>query len=225
MDAKLLLDLYEECIDNFSSLGLERMKLLGSLCEKAMSELDDSVSEIDLIKVKEELTGVMDDIAEEEQVELQAVEEENATNEAVDEENATDDPIAVKEEAEFDEENAANEAVDEKNAANEAVDEDNTAKEAVDNAVKEENAEGEAVELGIEDAVEEVDYLEEPQALEQSTESATLESAGLQILKTQVKVNRQYNVSNPTRECQLECNSCFRTIFFHNPIVWQGLQQ
>jgi hypothetical protein len=222
MDAARLLDLYEECIDNFSSLGLERMKLLGSLCEKAVSELDDSVSGIDLIKVKEELTGVMDDIAEEE---LQAVEEENASNEAVDEENATDDPIAVKEEAEFDEENAANEAVDEKNAANEAVGEENTAKEAVDNAVKEENAEGEAVELGIEDAVEEVVYLEEPQALEQSTESATLESAGLQILKTQVKVNRQYNVSNPTRECQLECNSCFRTIFFHNPIVWQGLQQ
>ena len=224
MDAKLLLDLYEECIDNFSSLGLERMKLLGSLAEKAVSSLDDSVSGIDLIKVKEELTGVMDDIGNAEE-ELQAVEEENASNEAVDEENETDDPIAVKEEAEFDEENAANEAVDEKNAANEAVGEENTAKEAVDNAVKEENAEGEAVELGIEDAVEEVVYLEEPQALEQSTESATLESAGLQILKTQVKVNRQYNVSNPTRECQLECNSCFRTIFFHNPIVWQGLQQ
>ncbi len=49
------------------------MKLLGSLAEKAVSSLDDSVSGIDLIKVKEELTGVMDDIGNAEE-ELQAVE-------------------------------------------------------------------------------------------------------------------------------------------------------
>ena len=133
------------------------------------------------------------------------------------------------------------------------------------NAVREENAEGEAVELGIADAVEEgcegaLEFMlgltentanasvrEEPQVLEQSTESATLESPGLQILKTPVKVHRQYNFSNPTRQCQIEfllilidqsvgagsvnptracqiecCCRIRQFSFIHNPIVWQG---
>ena len=96
---------FENCINNFASVGLERMKLIGTLCESAMSGLDDSVTEIGLKQVKEELSGVMHGIGEAEQLELQS------TLDAVEEENAADDTIvtecsdgtsAVKEVGEFD---------------------------------------------------------------------------------------------------------------------------